>query len=119
MIRPSIAETQEALRPIKSLLSKSEKACQKLTPGTWQHTMLKKNIKALQIASLLLNEGGAVALNDLQVALSTLTELATRVEKALLKSEPGTSQHTLQRNRLNALQTAKTLVRQGIERGNV
>ncbi len=83
--------------------------------------MLKKNIMALQIASLLLNEGGAVAVafNDLQVALSTLTELATRVEKALLKSEPGTSQHTLQRNRLNALQTAKTLVRQGIERGNV
>jgi len=44
-------ELQEARRPIASLISKSKKAQQKLAPGTWQHTMLRDNLKALQIAS--------------------------------------------------------------------
>ncbi len=43
-------DLQEALRPITSLLNKSEKAQQKLSPATWQHAMLEKNIKALHIA---------------------------------------------------------------------
>ena len=41
---------EKALAPIESLISKSEKAKQKLKPGTWQHTMLAKNLKALYIA---------------------------------------------------------------------
>ena len=43
-------ELQEALQPIASLISKSEKAQQKLAPGMWQHTMLRDNLKALHIA---------------------------------------------------------------------
>ncbi|WP_102798389.1 hypothetical protein [Bowmanella denitrificans] len=107
--------TQEALRPITSLLSKSEKACQKLTPGTWQHKMLKKNIDALQVASHLINDDRTAPQNDLRDALSAISDMASRSEKALSKFEPGTSQHTLQRNRLNALQIAEVLVKQGIE----
>ena len=41
----------KALAPIASLISKSEKAQKKLAKGTWQHTMLSNNLKALYIAS--------------------------------------------------------------------
>ncbi len=45
---------EKALAPIASLISKSEKAQEKLAQGTWQHTMLSSNLKALYIASPLL-----------------------------------------------------------------
>jgi hypothetical protein len=49
-------DLEKALAPIASLISKSEKAQGKLTQGTWQHTMLKGNLKALYIASPLLTK---------------------------------------------------------------
>ena len=47
-------DLEKALAPIASLISKSEKAQKKLAQGTWQHTMLNSNLKALYIASPLL-----------------------------------------------------------------
>ncbi len=44
-------DLEKALAPIASLISKSEKAQKKLAQGTWQHTMLSNNLKALYIAS--------------------------------------------------------------------
>ncbi len=49
-------DLEKALAPIASLISKSEKAQQKLAQGTWQYTMLKDNLKALYIASPLLTK---------------------------------------------------------------
>lgn len=49
-------DLEKALAPIASLISKSEKAQKKLAQGTWQHTMLKGNLKALYIASPLLTK---------------------------------------------------------------
>lgn len=49
-------DLEKALAPIASLISKSEKAQQKLVQGTWQYTMLKDNLKALYIASPLLTK---------------------------------------------------------------
>lgn len=43
-------DLKEALKPIDSLISKSEKAQAKLTKGGWQYTMLGNNLKALCIA---------------------------------------------------------------------
>lgn len=43
-------DLERALAPISSLISKSEKAQAKLAEGTWQHTMLKNNLKALHMA---------------------------------------------------------------------
>lgn len=43
-------DLEKAVAPINSLLSKSEKAIGKLSQDTWQHKMLKDNIKALYIA---------------------------------------------------------------------
>lgn len=52
----SKAELEEALRAIASTLSKCEKVQPKLKPGTAQHTLLVRRIKALQIASVLITQ---------------------------------------------------------------
>lgn len=63
MERYTDEDLKDALAPITSLISKSEKAQAKLTQGTWQHTMLSNNLKALHIALPLLTK----ALNDINV----------------------------------------------------
>lgn len=47
-------ELQEALRAIASTIGKCEKVQPKLKPGTPQHTLLVRRIKALYIASALI-----------------------------------------------------------------
>ncbi len=47
-------ELARAQAPLDSLVSKSEKARQKLAPGSWQHNMLSDNLKALHLAGSLL-----------------------------------------------------------------
>ncbi len=114
-------ELQEALRPIASLLSKSEKAQQKLAPGTWQHTMLQNNIKALSIASALMkkeNHGtDRFTQAELQEAIQAVTSMISKAEKAQAKFMPKTSQHTLQANRLKALRMAETLIKEEFSKG--
>jgi len=107
-------EVREALRPIASLISKSEKAQHKLAPGTWQHTMLRDNLSALRIASALM-EGDpgvtdAASCDDLQAAVGALAVMIDRVGNTEAKFAPGTSQHSLQRNRLSALCIAREAV---------
>ena len=110
-------ELQEEFRPIASLTSKSEKAQQKLTPGTWQHTMLRDNLKALHIASALMNretdDTNSFARDDLREALRAFASMISKSEKAQAKFSPRTSQHTLLRNRLKALRMAEGLI--GVE----
>ena len=114
-VRYTTDELQEALRPIASLISKSEKAQQKLASGTWQHTMLRDNLKALRIASALMNEKagetGRLAQDDLQEAIRAVASMISKTAKAKAKFRPGTSQHTLQRNRLKALRIAEGLIK--------
>ena len=108
-------ELQQALRPIASLISKSEKAQQKLAPGTWQHTMLQDNLKALRIAFALMNRESngmdQLTRDDLEEALRAFASMRSKSEKAQAKFSPGTSHHSLQQNRLKALHIAETLVR--------
>jgi hypothetical protein len=47
-------ELQEALRAIGSTISKCEKVLPKLKPGTPQHTLLMRRIKAFQLAVALI-----------------------------------------------------------------
>ncbi len=123
----------EALRPIVSLISKSEKAQQKLKPGSWQHTMLRDNLKALRLAVALMiretedaREGmqgvpvqdlNQLPRDDLQDALRALASMIGKAEKAQAGFAPGTAQHSLQRNRLRALRIAERLVRMEMDGG--
>lgn len=108
-------ELVEARRPVASLISKSEKALQKLAAGTWQHTMLRDNLKALRIGYALMDrqKGRAepFARDELQDALRAFGEMISRTDKARAKFSPGTSQYTLQRNRLTALRLAEILTK--------
>ena len=114
-------ELQEALRPIASLISKSEKAQQKLAPGTWQHTMLRNNLKALHHAFALMNKETDAPQNftrdDLQDALRAFASMINKTEKSQAKFSPGTSQHTLQQNRLKALHIAEARIQAELDRG--
>ena len=80
---------QSELRPIVSLIGKSEKALQKLSPGTWQHTMLQSNLKALRLALSLLTEetdnAKCFTRDDLQEALDAIASMIARSEKARAK----------------------------------
>ena len=107
---------QDALRPLASLLSKSEKALGKLLPGTWQHAMLERNVRALKLASGLMDAGdgglGKVEPDAWTDASRALADMARRTEESRRKFLPGTSQHTLQNNRLKALRLALKAVRE-------
>lgn len=109
-------ELLDAVQPIISLISKSEKAQQKLTPGTWQHTMLQENLSALHIASALMNArtnraDDVFTRDDLQAALRAFAAMTDKSETAQAKFTRGSSQHTLQRNRLGAFRRAEALIR--------
>jgi hypothetical protein len=108
-------QQQAARRPIDSLISKSEKAQRKLAEGTWQHARLRDNLHALHLASALMRRAGveahAFTLDDLHAALRVLAAMLDTTDKARSKFAPGTSQHSLLRNRFDALQVAEAVIR--------
>ncbi|KQV47538.1 MULTISPECIES: hypothetical protein [unclassified Duganella] len=107
-------EKTKALAPILSLISKSEKAQQKVAPGTWQHAMLGANLKALHIAVILFNENQGAAARfeqgELQAAMQSLASMIEKTEDARTRFAAGTPQHTLLKNRFNALRAAEARV---------
>jgi hypothetical protein len=107
-------ELERVQVPIASLISKSEKALQKVVPGSWQHTMLRNNLAALRIGTALMNRERNAASRftrrDLQEALDALAAMIRKAEKAKARFARGTSHHTLQRNRLEALRVVKALI---------
>lgn len=119
MDAPTADELQGARRPLASLLSKSEKAQQKVAPGTWQDTMLRDNVTALRIALTLVNGEDLaperVTPTDLQDALRALASMAEKAGTAQSKFPPGTSHYALQRNRLGSLRVAEALIREELD----
>jgi hypothetical protein len=120
---PTTDELQEARLPIASLISKLEKAQQKLAHGTWQHTMLRDNLKALYCASALMNketnDTNIFTQDDLRQALLAFTAMITRTDTAKSKFSPGTSQHTLLQNRLKALRVAEAITNAELENRSI
>lgn len=107
-------KTSAQLAPIASLLSKSEKALQKLSAGTWQHKLLRDNLASLRIAHALMEDSAAaqhLTPTQLAEAVTRLAEMAAKSLQAQPKFAPGSAQHTLLQNRIAALRTAEKLVR--------
>ena len=123
MSSPTTDRLHEALRPIASLISKSEKAQQKLASGSWQHTMLRDNLKALHIATALMKtntrDADSFTRDDLQESLRAVASMIGKAEKAQEHFSPGTSQHTLQQNRLNAMRIAEDLIKVKLDKRSV
>ncbi|SDE44841.1 hypothetical protein SAMN05428966_108321 [Massilia sp. PDC64] len=110
----------EYAAPIASLIAKSDKARQKLAPGTWQYRMLDDNLNALRIAAALMSGASAApgryAPDDLRVAVRAFASMIARSETAEARATPGTAQHALLRNRLAALRAAQTMIVNLLER---
>ena len=56
--------------------------------------------------------------NEMEEALRAITSMINRTEKAKKKFAQGTSQHTLQKNRLKALHIASSLILKGFAESN-
>lgn len=103
----------ELRRPIDSLLSKSERALQKLKPGTWQHRRLSDNIESLRLAKAFMEgQGGFEEISQevLGERLMALGAMIGQSEAALAKFAEGSSQASLLVNRIAALQAAMGLL---------
>lgn len=118
MEKPTTEALQAARQPLASLLHKSQKAKQKVVPGSWQFTMLQSNIAAIRIALSLLDtatpDAGTFTQTNLQEALRTFAALADKASQAQAKFAPGTSQHSLQQNRLRALRVATAQIQMAL-----
>jgi len=116
--RPRAAAGPDVREPIASLIRKSAKARRKLAPGAWAHRMLGDNLRALRIAAAWMEtppgRAAGVPRADLVQALRTLAALIARTAKTRDRFRPGTSPHTLQRNRLRALRAAQAGVRKAL-----
>ncbi len=108
-------ELREAHRAILSLRNKSEKASGKLKEGSWQKKKMDSCVKAADIALQLIDGDTAVrfeceALNE---ADESLGDALHRAEEVIGKFAEGSSQHTLQKNRIAALKIALALIEKG------
>ena len=105
------------LRPLLSLISKSEKTRQKVKPDTWQHRMLTNNLRALDIGVSLLNVQDIpqpFTDGELISALDAVNSMIERCKGVQVKFSPGSSQYTLQTNRINALSTVRHFISKAI-----
>lgn len=113
MKNPTAEELEEARGPVASLISKSEKARQKLAPDSWQHRMSGDNLKALYIGAALMNKGTSdhprFTRDSLEGALSAFGSMISKTEKVHSRFAPGSSQYALLRNRLRALRVVEGL----------
>lgn len=108
------AGARDALRPLRSLIAKSAKAQARLAPGTWQHAMLRDNLRALRLAVAVLRGGPGAARSTRQgreAALAAIASMAGKAAAARARFPAGSPHHTLQSNRLKALRAAQRALR--------
>jgi hypothetical protein len=105
-------DLSEARRALSSLRSKSEKAAGKLKDGSWQERLTTGIVNASDVA-LRLIDGGTVSPYDqdaLAESHAALKDALRRAEEVIVRFAAGTSQHTLQKNRVAALRIALALI---------
>ncbi|MFZ7103757.1 MAG: hypothetical protein ACOWWO_14030 [Peptococcaceae bacterium] len=110
-------DTEEALRAITSMISKTKNAKEKFVQGTSQHTLQKNRLEALNVAASLISKELAESdvmdyytKEDLEKALAPIASLISKSEKVQKKLAQGTWQHTMLSNNLKALYIASPLL---------
>ncbi len=115
-------ELEGALRSITSTINKCEKAQQKLTAGTSQHTRLVRELKAYYISIALIKResnrligeksfAGEMTKEELEEAVETIASMIRRCEDVLPKLKAGSSQETLTVRRIKAFHIATDLIK--------
>lgn len=106
-------ELVEALRVVSSTISKCEKMQLKFAEGTSQHTLLKNRIKAMYISKSLITDEDVMpkyTKEELIEALSPVSSIISKCEKAQQKFSEGTSHHTRLKNLIKAMYITKSLI---------
>ncbi|QJC50142.1 hypothetical protein HGI30_05460 [Paenibacillus albicereus] len=134
MLRLDAHEGDEAMRALASVLSKSEKAREKLKRGSSSEAAISREINAYRIALDLIararqaepapdaeaqaEQASAAGHTkaELEDALSALQAVIAKIEKAQPRLKPGTSSHTLTERRQKALRSAVECLNMELER---
>lgn len=110
---------EEMVQAIAEMIRRSEKAQQKFTLGTSQHTLLKNRMNALKIAMTLLASDNLKAEDyskeNLERAEAPLASLISKNEKTQQKLKHGTWQYTMIEKNLQALYNVFSLLQQRLE----
>lgn len=109
----TMEELEEALRVVSSTISKCEKAQQKFTEGTSQHTLLKNRIKAMYISKSFIgneNNMNKYTKEELLEALRPVSSIISKCEKAQQKFAEGTSHNTRLKNIIKAMYISNALI---------
>jgi hypothetical protein len=111
MLNFTFEELSNARRAVLSLRNKSDKASGKLKDETRQYKLTRSNVAACDLALRLMDgDTNAISRGELDEAHKTLTNTLGRAESVIGKFAEGTSQHTLQKNRIAALRIALALI---------
>lgn len=115
-------ESQEALRLVESIIDNCERIQPKFVEGSSQHTLLKNRIKALRISEALISGDGSVenySVEELGEAVRPIASIISKCEKARMKAEADTGNHTRLENMIQAMALSKALIEDEIgKRGN-
>ncbi|WP_238861602.1 hypothetical protein [Clostridium sp. YIM B02569] len=106
-------ELVDALKVVSSTINNCEKAQLKFAEGTSQHTLLKNRLKALYVSKALIIGEDTMDIytkEELIEALTPVSSIISKCEKAKLKFEEGTSHHTRLKNIINAMYISKSLI---------
>jgi hypothetical protein len=105
-------QLSEAHCALLSLRNKNEKASGNLKEGTWQHKLTTSVVKASDVALGLIDKNNDTSIDKdlLDESHAALTDALRRAEDVIVKFAVGTSQHTLQKNRIAALKIALALI---------
>lgn len=106
-------ELVDALKVVSSTINNCEKAQLKFIEGTSQHTLLKNRLKALYLSkALIIGEDtmDKYTKEELIEALTPVSSIISKCEKAKLKFEEGISHHTRLKNIINAMYISKSLI---------
>lgn len=106
-------ELAEALKVVSSTISNCEKMQSKFMEGTSQHTLLKNRIKALYISKLLITNQDVMnkyTKEELIQALSPVSSIISKCEKAQLKFAEDTTHHTRLENIIKTMYISESLI---------
>ncbi|WP_160679906.1 hypothetical protein [Clostridium sp. C8-1-8] len=106
-------QLEKALKVVVSTISNCEKMQPKFAEGTSQHTLLKNRIKAMYISKALITGENVMeqyTKEELIQALSPISSIISKCEKAQLKFDEGTSSHTRLNNIIEAMNISKALI---------
>lgn len=113
MEKCSREELVEALHVVASIISKCEKMQLKFAEGTSQHTLLRNRIKAMYISLALITDENVedkYTKKELIDALTPVTSIISKCEKAQLKSAEGTAYNSRLKNIIEAMYISKALI---------